>query len=96
MARIKNRSSVPALPVAWTDRTNNHKVYWDAAREPFLAFMTRINAYCDGNNKGRPPESEVEEQVCAQFPAWACDGPVNRDIPERNIATTTGCSSCRR
>jgi len=95
MAKIKDRNNVPALPVQWTDSTNGHKVWWDTARVPFLGFMQKINDYCDGNGKGRPSEAEVEDQVCAQFPGWACDGPVTQQTYDRMVSHG-GCTSCGR
>jgi len=95
MARIKDRNNVPALPTYWQDPSNGHKVHWDTARVPFLGFMQAINAYCDGNGKGRPSEAEVEDQICAQFPGWACDGPISPQTHERMVSSG-GCTSCGR
>lgn len=94
MASLNDKNNVPALPVFWTDPTNGHKVYWDTVREHWLTFLQKINDYCDGNNKGRPPESEVENQVCAQFPKWACSGPVEQFPPGAQNAAASSSGGC--
>ncbi len=98
MASLKDKNHVPALPVFWLDTENGHKVFWDTVREHWTAFLTKINAYCDGNGKGRPPESEVENQVCAQFPKWACSGtfePFPQGAHTAQASSTGGCCGRR-
>ncbi len=91
MARLKDKNSPPALPVFWMDASNGHRIWWDTAREYWLSFMQRINDYTDGNGKPRVPESDVENQVCAQFPGWACDGPVDTSFPAIAAHKSGGC-----
>lgn len=92
------KTSPPALPVFWQDPENSHKIYWDTQREYWLGFMKRINDYTDGNGKSRVAESEVEAQICQQFPKWACDGDPENPFPAALGPTPKGggCGACGR
>jgi len=98
MLSLKNetKTSPPVVPVYWFDETKKHKIYWDTQREYWLGFMQRINEYCDGNGIGRPPESAVEDQICQQFPQWACTGDRPQNVPAGVTYQRSGCSACGR
>jgi len=90
------KDSPPVLPVYWT-APNGFKVFWQMATEHWLNFMQKINDFCDGNGLGRPPESEVENQICAQFPKWACNGETDFAFPPANTTGGRGrCGGCGR
>lgn len=88
------KDSPPVLPVSWTDSSNNFKIYWNMATEHWTNFMQKINDYCDGNGKGRPPESEVENQICAQLPRWACLGENEEPSFPASIGTAPRSGGC--
>jgi len=97
MASLKDKNNMLAVPLFWLDTSNGHKIWWDTAREYWLTFMQKINDYTDGNGKPRVAESEVENQICAQLPAWQCNGEVQNPFPPQAVVVgRTGGGCCGR
>jgi len=95
MARIKNRNSVPSIPVIWRS-PKDIPIQWRTATEPFDSWVKRIWVFCDGNQIARPTEDDLDQLACTQLPSWACDG--NRQALGNatvNTGRSGGCASCR-
>jgi len=94
MKRFKNVNSLPVAPAAWRDPVNGHKIEFRSGTQPFSAFLSSVWAYCDSNGRERPSQESIENELCGQYPAWACVG----EGYHRPAAATTqragGCRSC--
>lgn len=75
MKRFKNVNSLPVAPAVWKDPVNGHKEEFRSATQPFSSFLSRVWAYCDQNGRERPTQEAIEDEICAQYPSWACVGP---------------------
>lgn len=96
MSRIKQRNSVPSVPIVWRAPVKNTPIQWRTSAEPFDTWVKRIWEFCDGNGIDRPTEDALDQLACTQFPAWVCDG--NR-MALGNAVVNTGrakgaCKSC--
>lgn len=97
MKRFKNVNSLPVAPAKWRDPVNGHIEEFRSATQPFSAFLSRVWAYCDANGRTRPTQEEIENEICSQYPSWACVGP-GFHSPTREVAAerTGGCRACGR
>lgn len=97
MARIKNRNSIPSVPIYWRS-PKDVPVEWRTATEPFDTWVRKVWEFCDGNQIPRPTEDELDQLACRQLPSWACDG--NREalgnatVNIGNTGRAPGCRSC--
>ena len=94
MKRFKNPNSLPVAPAYWRDPVNGHKEEFRSAMQPFSAFLSRVWAYCDANGRERPTQESIENEICAQYPSWACVGE-GYHTPAKNTTTRVGgCRTC--
>lgn len=99
MARIKNRNSIPSVPIVWRDPVNNHPVEWRTAAQPFDTWVRKVWEYCEANGREKPTEDALDQLACTQFPHWVCDGErqaTQRAISAPNSRRSGGCGSCAR
>lgn len=95
MKRFKNVNSLPVAPAVWRDPVNGHKEEFRSATQPFSAFLSRVWAYCDANGRQRPSQEDIENEICSQYPSWACVSPDYFSPPrEAPAARTSGCRAC--
>lgn len=94
MSRIKNRNSVPSIPIIYK-APNGGVVEWRPAREPFSTWVRRVWDFSDGNQLERPTEDALDELACSQFPHWVCDGDrramINHSPPPLETGKRKGC-----
>lgn len=97
MKRFKNVNSLPVAPAVWRDPVNGHKEEFRSSLQPFSAFLSRVWDYCDRNGRERPSQEAIEDEICSQYPSWACVGP-GYHAPARTAAASTqragGCRAC--
>ena len=93
MSRIKNRSSVPSVPIVWRD-TNGHAIQWNPATQPFDEWVARVWQYHDANGRPRPTEDSLDQLACQQLPNWACDGQ-KQPTQRATVATVKRSGGCR-
>jgi hypothetical protein len=92
MLRLKDPNHVPSNPKNWTEKTTGRRIEWRSEHETFGNFLTKIFAFCDGNQLSRPSQEEVEDHVCRQMAGWACTGkPADKVLITRSAS---GCKSC--
>lgn len=91
---LKNRFNVPAVPVFWRDEASGHRIEWRTAHETFIDWCLKVWAFCDGNKRGRPPESHLEDVACAHFPRSFCTQETNYRAPHMVAQGGGGCGSC--
>lgn len=95
--RLKNPNSLPVAPAFWRDPVNGHKEEFRSATTPFNVFVSKVWDYCDKNNRQRPSQEAIENELCGQWPNWACVGegfhsPVRTSTTQRS----GGCRACGR
>lgn len=99
MKRFKNPNSLPVAPALWRDPVNGHREEFRSATEPFSTFLSRVWAYCDRNGRERPTQEAIEDELCGQYPSWACVGE-GYHAPARATSSGTqragGCRTCGR
>lgn len=94
MKRFKNPNSLPVAPAVWKDPVNGHKIEFRSGVQPFSAFLSTVWAYCDANGRERPSQESIENELCGQYPSWACVGEgYHRPVAE-HTQRAGGCRSC--
>lgn len=91
MAKIKNRSSVPTIPIQWRSG-KSHLVEWRTAHEPFEQWVQKVTNYATANGLDIPTADQLDELACTQFPKYVCTQDSYHAPAMRR--STGGCSSC--
>lgn len=96
MPRLKNRFSVPSIPVFWISETPKARIEWRTATETFIQWCGKVRAFCDGNQIPYPGDDAMDELACAQFPRSFCTGDARARAQGMVMRTSGGCSACGR
>jgi len=94
MKRFKNINSLPVAPAVWRDPVNGHKIEFRSGTTPFLTFLSTVWAYCDANGRERPTQEAVENEICTQYPSWACVGEGYHRPAAHTTQRSGGCRAC--